>query len=233
MRKGGIVLKKLLVRYMKASYQDRTITATAASFAANATIGLGKLLLGIYLLSPWFITNAVYYLILCAAKGQALKKYKMSARIEDGKKRHDLEFATYKHSGVFICLLGFSYLLVCLRMFFAGDSTPYNEFYLVYGVATVSFAKLGFAIHGTVGTRYLHNPIVSAMKVFSFTDASVSIVVTQCALLSMLQVKNAAGYSAITGMAVSVLFIFRGILMLRKKNLVATKKQSQLIVVNE
>jgi len=226
-------VKKLLARYIESSYQERTITATSASFAINAVMGLGKLLLGIYLLSPWFVTNAVYYLILCIARGQALKKYKMSARLKDVKKQYDLELAAYKHSGVFICILGFSYLFVCLRMFFAGDSTPYKEFYLIYGVATVSFTKLGFAIHGTVVTRHLHSPIVSAMKVFNFTDAFVSIVVTQCALLSMMQVKNAAGYSAITGMAVSVFFIFRGILMLRKKKLVTTKKQSQPIVVNE
>lgn len=210
-------MKQLLARYMKGTYQDRAIATTVASFAANAVIGIGKLMLGIYLLSPWFITNAIYYLILCIARGQALKKYKLSIRTKDEKKRYDLEFATYKHSGVFICLLGISYLLVCLRMLFAGDSTPYNEFYIVYGVATVSFTKLGFAIHGTVVTRHLKNPVISALKVLSFTDAFVSIVVTECALLTMEQIDNAAGYSAITGMAVSAFFVLQGILMLIKK----------------
>ena len=100
---------------------------------------------------------------------------------------------------------------------FAGDFTPYNEIYIIYGVAAVSFTKLGLAIHGAVVTLQLHNPIISALMVFSFTDAFVSIVVTQCALLPIQQVENAAGYSAIIGMAVSALFILEGILMLRKK----------------
>lgn len=73
------------VRYL-GNKQDRTAMINAASLVINALIGIGKLILGIYLLSGWFVTNAVYYLILCVAKGQVLQQYKVAKRMESPKK---------------------------------------------------------------------------------------------------------------------------------------------------
>ncbi|HML37206.1 MAG TPA: hypothetical protein PKA19_07290 [Bacillota bacterium] len=208
-------MKKLLHRYM-GNYQDRTIATTTASFVINAVSGTGQLALGIYLLSPWFMANAMYYLLLCSARGHALQRYRKAKLIANTEKRYDFEFSVYKHSGILICLSGIAYLLVCLRMHFAGDATVYSG-YTVYLVALIAFSKLGTAIHGTIVTRHLKAPIVSTLKVLNFTDACVSIVVTQCTLLTMEHTENAIGYSSIAGMIASGIFILQGIIMLIKK----------------
>lgn len=214
-KRGEHAMKELLVRHM-GNYEDRTVTITTASSVANALIGSAKLALGIYLLSPWFMANAIYYLLLCAARGLTLKKYQAAKQIENKEERVNWEFTVYQRSGVFICLMGIAYLLVCLRMYFTGDSTVYKG-HIAYGVAAVAFTKLGFAIYGTSVARHLHNPIISLLKTINFTDAFVSIVVTECTLLTMQGIENATIYSAITGMVFSALFIAMGILMLAKK----------------
>lgn len=210
------------------NYQDRTITTTTASFVINTVSGIGQLTIGIYLLSPWFIANAIYYLLLCSARGHALQRYQKAKLISDAEERYHFEFSIYKRSGVFICLSGISYLLVCLRMYFVGDAVVYSG-YTVYLVALIAFSKLGTAIHGTIVTRHLQNPIVSTLKIINFTDAFVSIIVTQYTLLTMKQTENAMGYSAIGGMIVSGMIILQGILMLVKKEKGITK----VLITNE
>ncbi|WP_211296455.1 hypothetical protein [Paenibacillus donghaensis] len=126
--KEEIYIKELLDRYL-VDYQDRTAITNLASLIINALIGIGKLILGVYLLSGWFIINA--YGICC-----------------------------YQRSGTFLCLLGISYLLVSLRMYFVGDAIIFRG-YIAYLVAAVAFTKLGFAICGTLNNRHLKGPIVS------------------------------------------------------------------------
>ena|GEM_PF-6607556 len=46
-------------RYM-GDYSERTVTISIGSVMINALFGIGKLVLGISLLSAWFVINAVY-----------------------------------------------------------------------------------------------------------------------------------------------------------------------------
>ena len=209
-------MRKLYHKYM-GNVQNRTLTTNAGSFLINALTGTGQLALGIFLLSPWYIVNGVYYLLLCAARGQALRRYRKTRTIEDEKKRYDASFVVHKRGGIFICLMGISYLEICLWMYFTGESRVQNEMYLVLGVATIAFSKIGFAIHGMIVNRHMHDPIISLFKKISFLDAMVSLVVTQCTLLTMMESAEAVSSSSLFGMGISVLFLVIGILMLTKK----------------
>ena len=209
-------MRKLYQKYM-GNVQDRTMTTNAGSFSINALTGTGQLALGIFLRSPWYIVNGIYYLLLCAARGQALRRYRKTKTIEDEKERYDASFAIHKRGGIFICLMGISYLGICLWMYFTGESRVQNEMYLVLGVATIAFTKIGFAIHGMIINRHMHDPIISLFKKISFLDAMVSIVVTQCTLLTMMEAAEAVSSSALFGMGISLLFLLIGILMLTKK----------------
>ncbi|MNB71637.1 hypothetical protein D3C81_462200 [compost metagenome] len=170
-----------------------------------------------YLLSGWFMTTAAYYLILCAARGYALYKYTRAKGKQDPKLRYTLEFAVYQRSGIFLCLLGVSYLLVCLRMYFYGDAIVFKGL-VVYLVATVAFTKLSIAIYGILANRHLKGPIISTLKMISFTDAMVAIVVTQYTLIMLEEdSSHAMSSSALLGMGCSVVFFLMGIYMLLKK----------------
>ena len=217
-------MRKLYHKYM-GNVQDRTVTTNAGSFTINALTGSGQLALGIFLRSPWYIVNSIYYLILCAARGQTLRRYRKTRIIKDEKERYDASLDVHKRGGIFICLMGISYLGICLWMYFTGETRVQNEMYLVLGVATIAFTKIGFAIHGMIVNRHMHDPIISFFKKLSFLDAMVSIVVTQCTLLTMTETAEAVSSSALFGMGISILFLMIGILMLTKK-----KKYSPYII---
>lgn len=211
-----IDIKAIFVQYL-GNKQDRAAMYNAASLVINALIGIGKLILGLYLLSGWFITNAVYYLILCVAKAQVLHQYNVAKRIESKQERVVLEIQVYKRGGILLCILGVSYLLVCLRMYLLGEAFVFKG-YIVYLVAAVAFTKLAFGISGTIANRHLKNPLISTLKMINFTDAMVSIVVTQATLLTMEGSPHAINTSACFGMGCSVMFCLIGVrMMLHKK----------------
>lgn len=204
-------------QYQKIGYRDRTMLLSIGAFSINALIGAGKLVLGIALFSPWFIVTALYYLLLCGARGQLLWRFRHTRMIENYKERFDKQFAVFRHSGIFICLIGVSYLFICLRMYVWGEANTY-PFYIIYGVAAVAFYKTGVSIYGMVVSRKMNNPLLTTMKVIAFVDSMVSIVAVQCALLTMEEsAESATQSSALLGAAFSVMFIGIGIYMLLRK----------------
>lgn len=196
--------------------QDRTAAITAVSFVINVLIGIGHVVMGVSLFSGWFLTNAAYYLILCIARGQTLRKYAVIRQTGDVREQHDMGAAVYRRGGIFLCMLGATCLLVCLRMYFVGDAAVYGG-HVVYLVAAIAFAKLAFAICGTAAARRLQSPVISVLRNINFADALVSIVVTQYTLLTMKASSHAMHGSAVLGMGCSVLFVIMGIYMLFKK----------------
>ncbi|MDF2936311.1 MAG: hypothetical protein K0Q90_1684 [Paenibacillaceae bacterium] len=209
-------MKKRLERWLP-DRRDRAAVTALAAFVMNVLIGAGKLVLGVYLHSAWFIINAIYYLVLSLVRGLTLRYYAEARKIGEPAERYGLEFAVYQKSGMFLCLLGLSYMAVCIRMYMVGDAVVFGG-NIVFLIALVAFTKLGLAIHGNVVNRHLKNPIVSVLKMINFTDAMVSIVITQYTLLVMGASSSAMSSSALFGMGCSVLFIGIGIFMICRRN---------------
>lgn len=204
--------------YKMISYQDRTMFMSIGSFSVNALIGVGKLLIGIFLLSPLLVAAAIYYLLLCAARGQLLWRFRHTRTIEDSVERFDRQFTVFRHSGVFICMIGISYLLVSHHMYVSGEGSTY-PFYILYGVVAVAFYKISMSIYGIVVSRRMKNPLLTTMKVVALLDACVSIVTVQYALIAMKEPAAAAKSSALLGMGCSIGFIGIGIFMLLRKKI--------------
>lgn len=144
-------------------YGSRTLLVSAGSSILNALIGAAKLVLGIVFFSPWLIVTGIYYLVLCAARGRILKIYSGIRRMNEEADREARQTALFRHSGFFICMIGLSYLGVCLCMYFWGEVVTYPP-YLIYGVAAVAFYKIGMAIRGMIVTRKMHNPVLSTLN---------------------------------------------------------------------
>lgn len=208
------------------NYHDRTLTASHISFVINALIGVGKLILGLAVRSPWFIATAVYYLLLCAARGEALRQYRKAGAEASPSARFRRQRRVYRRGGGFICLLAISYFLVCLRMYTAGDHSRY-PYYILYGVAAVAFYKIGMAIYGIVITGRMKNPLLSTLKAISLVDACVSIVAVQCALLVMKESPMATTSSALLGMGCSMLFLGFGLFMLLRRRTPSPAENSE------
>lgn len=219
---------KIYQKYIK-NAADRTATTGLTSFLINAFTGSVQFIMGIVFLSPWYVVNSLYYLLLCMARGQALRRFRKAITIPDQIRRYDDAFTVYKRGGVFICLLGISYFCISSWMFTTGESRVQNDIALVLGVAAVAFTKIGFAIHGLIVNRHMRDPIVSLFKTINFLDATVSIIVTQCTLLTMSESEAAVSSSSLFGMGVSIWFFIIGVRMLfRKKKLPDSQQETPM-----
>lgn len=197
-------------------YHDRTILFSIGSLLINAVIGISNLVLGASLLSAWFIANSLYYLALCATRVYALKQYFSIIPLVNPDQRNVEELRIYRHTGYFLCILGFIYFFTCLLMYHYGNAIVYRG-YMAYLFSIVSFVKMGLAIYGTIIAKHRKNPIVSALKRINIVDAMVSIVVTTCSLLILTSVEDAIEQTTILGIISSLGFILIGIIMLREK----------------
>lgn len=112
-------MRELLNHYMQ-SDQDRTAAITTVSFVINALLGIGNLFLDVYLFSAWFMVNAAYYLILCIARGQTLRKSGLAQQIEDAKDRYDMKFGVFTRGGVFYACWAFPTCLSACVCTFSG-----------------------------------------------------------------------------------------------------------------
>ena len=206
---------KVTVKQYMASFQGRTLITTLISTLLNALTGIVKLVLGMVMLSPWIIANSIYYLLLGTARGQLLNKYRNLETKENTEDRYKDELAAYRKSGLFLCLIGLSYLCICLRMYYFKDTATYSEL-IIYVVALLSFVKLGCSISGIITSRRKKTPALSAMKIVGLADACLSIVMTRCSLLMLMGADGAVSNSSGFGMAVSVVVIMIGTVMLIK-----------------
>lgn len=208
-------MKELVLKRF-GSFRSRTVSTTVLSLLLGTALGAGKLALGIATASSWLWVNGIYCLMLCMARGHLLARYRQVERFVEAEQRCRAELLAYRRSGLFICLLGFSYLAVCLHMARTGDGAAYHE-YVAYGVAFMAFTKVGLAISGLVTTRRMGSPLFAAFKIVNVLDGGVSLVVTQCALLMVTGSPDAVGSSARFGMGVSALFLLMGLRMLTKQ----------------
>ena len=208
-----------MLKHMHRYIQDpvlRACTITNVSTGINACMGTAKLLIGVFASSTWFIVNAVYYLTLCLARVYIIKKYRTLSSIEEMHVHYQEAMLTYRRSGFAICCLAFVYFGVCMRMYLYGDSAIYQG-WMIFGVATISFMKIGLSIYGVITTRHMKDPLLSTIKIISFIDAVVSIVITQCILLIMEHSPQAVSSSAVFGMGCSLMFLCIGLMMMRKQ----------------
>jgi predicted Co/Zn/Cd cation transporter (cation efflux family) len=208
-------MKQLYYKYW-GNFVVRTITSTRASFSINTITGAVNLLIGIYIGSIWFITNAVYYLLLSIMRGLSLKEYFKADKKQDTKERYNIEDCVFRRNGYLLCLLSIAYFGVCILMYINGDKTVYQG-HIVYLVALIAFSKLGFAINGAIVAKRLKSPILSSLKSISYADALVAIVITESTLLSMKGNIRVAEYSGITGMIFSTFILIAGISAVNKK----------------
>lgn len=209
-------IRQIIKKYYSIDRKYRILSSAVLSSAWNAMIGAGKLLLGMIFSSPWYVVNGIYYLVLCAARGSALHTWIRLSDEDRTTVSYEKECRIYHNSGIFIGVMGFSYLLISIRMFFSGDVTRFPD-YAVFAVVIGSLAKLCSSIYGLFYDRRSDSPVVKTIRILSLADAGVSLVMTRCALLLIVDAPGAISNSAVFGMIISAGLMIAGIWMWKRK----------------
>lgn len=139
---------------------------------------------GIRYASAWFISMAVYYLILGIIRAYLIVCYK-ERHVKD-------ENICYKNTAWFLFLLNVPMGGMIILMIQTDSGFSYPG-YVIYLSALYTFYTLIIAVRNLVKFRRVGSPILSAAKVLNFIAAMMSILGLQTAMISQFSA-NGEGY---------------------------------------
>lgn len=145
-----------------------------ASLLLNLTYGLFKLITGIYYKSWWFITFAVYYLLLCIMK---------SSLVKGMNKAIDVEYIKLKITGIILLFLNLVLIGMIILIVIQNQSILYPGF-IIYIIALYDFYLVILAIINIIKHRKHHNPIIIASKSINLSVAMISMISLAVAMIT-------------------------------------------------
>ncbi len=182
------------------------------SFCINLIYGIFKLVTGIYYRSAWFITFAIYYLLLCFIKATLATSFKKKL----SKNNLIKEYQNLKTTGIILLLLdiiltGMIILIVHQNKTFI---YPGN---LIYIVAMYDFYLIITAFINVFKHRKNSSPNMLATKCVSLTVAMISMISLEVAMIYQFGANDnnfKLTMVLITGIAVTLINSFMAIMMI-------------------
>ena len=187
-----------------------------ASLLINLIYGVFKLSTGIYYKSVWFITFAIYYLLLCLMRFLLVKSIKKDEFGYDLKS----EYKKFGLTGVILLLLDIV-LAGMIVLIIHQDQTFVYPGALIYIVALYDFYLIISAFVNVFKHRKFKSPILSANKFISLTVAMISMISLEVAMIYQFGSNDSEFKlitTSITGLAVVVINSFMAIYMIVKAN---------------
>lgn len=176
--------------------------------AVNAFYVVFRIVAGIHYASVWFISMAVYYLVLGGLRAYLIVCYR--------RRDPELEHRCYHTTAWLLFLLNIPMGGMIVLMVRTNSGFSYLG-YIIYLSALYTFYTMVTSIQNLVKFRKLGSPILSAAKVLNFIAAMMSILGLQTAMISRFS-ENGESYrkmmNAITGGFVYGIVILIAVIML-------------------
>ena len=140
--------------------------------------GIFKLGTGIYYMSWWFITFAVYYLILCLMKLSIVKdiKNKVGQNLK-------AEYKKLKLTGIMLLFLNLILSGMVILIINQKEEISYAGF-IIYIVAMYDYYLIISAIINVIKYRKDHSPLLASSKCLNLTVAMISMTSLEVAMVS-------------------------------------------------
>ena len=196
---------------MLESYGYRTIVFSIFSFIINIAYVTLVGVIGILTGSVWYISLAVYYLLLSLMKGNVFYS----------KRKHNTEIKqarAYRFAGIIFILLTIAFSGIIVLIY---TSNMYFEYagLMIYVIASYTFYKLILAIVNIFKARKQNDLYIQTIRNINLASALVSILVLQVALFqSFSPESNTSFANGLTGAFVSLIILILGIFMIVKAN---------------
>ena len=205
---------KIIKRFIELEKQDKIIFFLALTTIVNILMAVVKLVFSLTLPSLWFFVNAIFNFILALLRFFSIKDYKKIKMSKSVDEKLKIGFKNYLNNGILLILLGISYFMVSVYIYYKGSFTNMHE-YLTYLVSFMAFYSIFSAIYGMVKYKKDKTPIISAVKITNFVNALTSIVLTQVVLLDTFGGgMNTNLYDGVVGIFVSIIIISLGLYMI-------------------
>lgn len=165
---------ELIGHYLNDGY-FRSSVGIYQGMAINFLYMIFRVALGICYTSVWFISMAVYYLVLGAIRAYLIVSFR--------KRDEETERRCYRRTAVLLFLLNIPMGGMIIQMIRTNSSFSYPG-YVIYISAFFSFYTMVLAIINLVKYHKMGSPILSAAKVLNFVSAMMSILGLQTAMIS-------------------------------------------------
>lgn len=173
-----------------------------------------KLFSGIYYGSVWFLTLAVYYILLAIMRFFLLHHVRRRGRKEENR---ILELKICRLCGIILMVLDWALTGIIILVVRKNSGFCYPGV-LIYAMALYTFYAVITAIINVVKFRKYGSPVISSAKVINLTAALVSMLSLETAMLTQFGAARDAVFrqrmSAATGAGVSILVLGMAVYMI-------------------
>lgn len=216
----------LLGRYLRED-MFRAEAALYQGFFINLLYAGIKMFSGIFYRSVWFITLAVYYILLALMRASLLHY----VRKDEGNKVS--EWKRYRLCGIILLFMNFALSGIVTLAVYQNSGFEYPGV-LIYIMALYAFYATITAVRNVIKFRRYGSPILSAAKVISLTAALVSMLSLETAMLTQFGAADDPMFrktmTACTGAGISIIVLGMAVFMLVRstKQLKQCKQEKEI-----
>lgn len=207
-------------KYLKEA-MFRAETSLYQGFFINLLYAGIKLFSGILYSSVWFVTLAVYYILL------ALMRASLLHYVRKDKKSKVSEWRRYRLCGIILLLMNVALAGIVILVVYENSGFAYPGV-LIYVMALYAFYATITAVRNVVRFRKYGSPVMSAAKAISLTAALVSMLSLETAMLAQFGAADDPMFrrimTASTGAGISIIVLGMAVFMIVR----ATKQMKQI-----
>ena len=200
----------LVSRYLKEDI-FRAEAALYQGFFINLLYAGVKMLSGILYRSVWFITLAVYYVLLAVMRASLLHY------VRNNEKDKASEWSRYRLCGIILLFMNVSLTGIVVLVIHQNSGFEYPGV-LIYAMALYAFYATITAVHNVIKFRRYGSPVMSAAKVINLTAALVSMLSLETAMLTQFGAADDPMFrqimTASTGAGISILVLGMAVYMI-------------------
>lgn len=215
-----VVESNSLARRIYRDHRYRMMVSTTISFLINILYALGNGLYGIINNSMWFITLAIYYMVLSIMKVNVLWYERKVSILEITKELKLKEIYVYRRCGI---LLTFMTLVLggAVELMVKNEGGKEYKGYLIFIVAAYTFYNMIMSIINLIKVRKFKSIIIKTIKNIGYAEAMVSMLSLQTAMFVSFKSEskiNENYINGLTGTVVCSIVLAIGIYMVYSSN---------------
>lgn len=198
----------------------RTVIFAIGSFTMSLIFSAFNGYMGIVNRSIWYGALAAYYIALAFLRGGVLVYHKNKIDKKDKPLNDEyVKAKVYRNCGIITLILNVALSAAVAQMIFSDAHFTYIG-WTIFAFATYAFYKITMSIVGLIRAHKQEDLTIRAIRNINLTDALVSILALQTALLTMFgdTSMNVSHANTLTGIAVSLSSIGIGIYMIVSAN---------------
>lgn len=212
-----VINSKKFTRTLREDYGFRTVIFAIGSFCLSIAFGFFNGYMGIAYASIFNGALATYYIVLALVRGGVLIHHGKGAKKDDTYHEKDDErrAKVYRNVGILILVLSIALSAIIAQMIFDDRHFSYPG-WTVFAFAAYAFFKITMSIINLFKARKHDDMTVKAIRNVNLSDAMVSILALQTALLHTFGTDgiDISLYNTLTGCVVSAGTYAIGIIMI-------------------